>query len=219
MWQEGGLRLPHGHSLLTAGADTMHKPAIRGRGRIAAHGLTTAAKSPLFTASASFTNAIAVSLQPFCTALESSLSFLASTSSMSITSCLILPCKPRQSTCAMPAGCGVTTPAAEGRRTAQHRQRPFAELLATELLLRPQTLCGIDLGVWNALVRLFFRSEQVRSARAPLCERQTGYPDGQQHQVTGTHPCLLFNAPPCVSNGSVCRFGFVGPLPRFPKGI
>ena len=62
----------------------------------------------------SFTNAIAVSLQPFCTALESSLSFLASTSSMSITSCLILPCKPRQSTRAMPAGSGVTTPAAEG---------------------------------------------------------------------------------------------------------
>jgi hypothetical protein len=79
---------------------------------------------------------------------------------------------------------------------------PYAELLATEPLLDGQTHDGIDLGVWNTLVRRCLRLEQVGLCR----ERETGEPDGQQ-QATSYH--LSFKAIRVEPlNGLVCTNPF-----------
>jgi len=96
-------------------------------GGIAAHSLTTKPKFCCIAAG-SFANAFAVSLQRFLSA-----SFLSlSASSMSSTSALILPGKRpvkrvRASTHCR-RGSGETMPVAEGKRKAQHKERPVAVL-------------------------------------------------------------------------------------------
>ncbi len=79
---------------------------------------------------------------------------------------------------------------------------PFAELDATGPLLPVQTHDGIDLGVWNTLVRRCLRLEQVGLCR----ERETGEPNGQQ-QATSYHPSFkAIRVEPL--NGLVCTNPF-----------